>query len=123
MDGQLFSFDLNELPIDEENIVELEENGLGLNVCPKGIVDVVPIPEDATLVECGQIKSDSGRNEFDHFIGQCFLSEEEAFVFYRSYASRHGFSIRKDRTVTKNGELKKRDFLQWMAIFVHLDGA
>lgn len=72
MDGQLFSFDLNELPIDEENIVELEENGLGLNVCPKGIVDVVPIPEDATLVECGQIKSDSGRNEFDPFYWAMF---------------------------------------------------
>lgn len=80
MDGQ-FSFDLNEVPMDD----------------------------DAIFVECGE-KSDSGRNEFDPFIGQCFLSEEEAFIFYKNYAFRHGFSIRKARSLKKNGELKRRDF-------------
>ena len=50
------------------------------------------------------------KNEFDPFIGQCFLSEEEAFICFKKYACRNGFSIRKDRTDKKNGEVKRRDF-------------
>ena len=30
---------------------------------------------------------------FEPFLGQCFLSEEEAFIFYITYARQHGFSI------------------------------
>ena len=30
---------------------------------------------------------------FEPFFGQCFLSEEEAFIFYITYARQHGFSI------------------------------
>ncbi|KAL4584029.1 hypothetical protein LXL04_008619 [Taraxacum kok-saghyz] len=33
------------------------------------------------------------------FVGQCFLSEEEALVFYQSYARKNGFSVRKGRFV------------------------
>ncbi|KAJ8436370.1 hypothetical protein Cgig2_032191 [Carnegiea gigantea] len=34
---------------------------------------------------------------YEPFIGQTFDSEEEALLFYRNYAERHGFGIRKDR--------------------------
>ena len=49
-------------------------------------------------------------NEFEPFVGQCFLSEEEAFIFYKNYANRYGFTIRKNCFVTKNGENVKHDF-------------
>jgi hypothetical protein len=49
-------------------------------------------------------------NEFEPFVGQCFLSEEEAFIFYRNYANQHGFSIRKGQFVTKEKEKVRRDF-------------
>ena len=32
-------------------------------------------------------------NEFEPFFGQCFLSEEKAFIFYKYYANRYGFTI------------------------------
>ena len=54
-------------------------------------------------------------NEFEPFVGQCFLSEEEAFIFY-NYANQYGFTIRKCRFVTKNGENVRRDF------FCHREG-
>ncbi|PWA55515.1 Protein FAR1-RELATED SEQUENCE 11 [Artemisia annua] len=45
------------------------------------------------------------------FIGQCFLSEEEAFAFYQKFAKHNGFSIRKGRfTNDKDGEMNRRDF-------------
>ena len=47
---------------------------------------------------------------FEHFVGQCFLSKEEAFIFYTTYARQHGFSIRKGQFVTKNKEIVRRDF-------------
>ena len=40
-------------------------------------------------------------NEFEPFVGQCFLSEEEAFIFYKNDANRYGFTIQKGRFVTK----------------------
>ena len=52
-------------------------------------------------------------NEFEPFVGQCFLSEEEVFIFYKNYANRYGFTIRKG---TKNGENVRRDF------FCHREG-
>ena len=55
-------------------------------------------------------------NEFEPFVGQCFLSEEEAFIFYTTYASQHGFSIQKGRFVTKVKEIVRRDF------FCHQEG-
>ncbi|KAG5530132.1 hypothetical protein RHGRI_030489 [Rhododendron griersonianum] len=45
-------------------------------------------------------------NDFQPFPGQCFLSEEEAFIFYK----------KKGRFITKNGEVKRRDF------FCHREG-
>ena len=49
-------------------------------------------------------------NEFEPFVGQCFLSEEAVFIFYKNYANRYGFTIRKGLFVTKNGENVRRDF-------------
>ena len=54
--------------------------------------------------------------KFEPFVGQCFLSEEEAFIFYTTYASQHGFSIQKGRFVTKVKEIVRRDF------FCHQEG-
>ena len=46
------------------------------------------------------------------FIGQCFLSQEEAFLFYQKYAKMNGFSVRYGRFVNnkKTGEKKRRGF-------------
>ena len=49
-------------------------------------------------------------NEFEPFVGQCFLSEEETFIFYKNYANRYDFTIQKGRFVTKNGENVRHDF-------------
>ena len=46
---------------------------------------------------------------FEPFIGQCFLSEEEAYLFYHKYAKQHGFSVRKARfDKNKDGKIKRR---------------
>jgi hypothetical protein len=55
-------------------------------------------------------------NCFEPFIGQCFLSEEEAFKFYEDYAKMSGFSIRRGRFVNKNGIMHRRD------LFCHRGG-
>ena len=40
-------------------------------------------------------------NEFEPFVGQCFLCEEEAFIFYKNYGNRNGFTIQKGRLEKK----------------------
>ncbi|KAK9054089.1 hypothetical protein SSX86_025166 [Deinandra increscens subsp. villosa] len=45
------------------------------------------------------------------FVDQCFLSEEEALVFYQNYARKNGFSVRKGRFVNKKGDRRRRDFV------------
>ncbi|KAI5407870.1 hypothetical protein KIW84_053927 [Lathyrus oleraceus] len=50
------------------------------------------------------------------FVGQIFLSEEEAFIFYKRYVYQHGFSVRKGRFIKQNGIVSKRDF------FCHREG-
>ncbi|KAH7860111.1 hypothetical protein Vadar_009474 [Vaccinium darrowii] len=67
-------------------------------------------------VDIEDYEDEKSTNVFEPFVGQCFLSEEEAFIFYKNYANRHGFSIRKGRFVTKNGEIVRRDF------FCHREG-
>lgn len=76
--------DLNELPNDEESIQVIEEE----------TYDFVSLPSDS-----------------EPFEGQCFSSEEEAFVFYQKYANSHGFVVRKGRFINKHGEMKRRDFV------------
>nr|GFB87063.1 protein FAR1-related sequence 11 [Tanacetum cinerariifolium] len=52
-----------------------------------------------------------GKDNIDEpFVSQCFLSEEEAFVFYVKYARMKRFSVRKGRFENKNGVKKRRDF-------------
>ncbi|KAG5558295.1 hypothetical protein RHGRI_008276 [Rhododendron griersonianum] len=103
MDEPLLGIDLNQLPIDEEWVIELDEY-------PKEIGGQVHFHEYIELTESGKKKNDVRANNFHPFIGQCFLSEEEAFIFYKKYACAKGFSIRKDRTEKKNGEIQRRDF-------------
>ncbi|RZB62629.1 Protein FAR1-RELATED SEQUENCE 11 [Glycine soja] len=50
------------------------------------------------------------------FVGQIFLSEEEAFAFYKRYAYQHGFSVRKGRFIKRNGIMRRCDF------FCHREG-
>ena len=50
------------------------------------------------------------RHKFEPFVGQCFLSEEEAFIFYKNYANQNGFTIRKGCSKKKNGEIGRRNF-------------
>ena len=46
-------------------------------------------------------------NEFEPFVGQSFLSEEETFIFYKNYANRNGFTIRKGRSKKKKWRNRK----------------
>ncbi|KAK3222765.1 hypothetical protein Dsin_009790 [Dipteronia sinensis] len=80
-------WDLNKIPNVEENGGDLNEN----------IQDLV-------------------KNDMKQFAGQCFLSEEEAFTFYKNYANQYGFSIRKGRFISNNGEVRICDF------FCHREG-
>ena len=45
----------------------------------------VPIDEMGVIEEYEDINSIE--NEFESFVGQCFLSEEEVFIFYKNYAN------------------------------------
>ena len=40
-------------------------------------------------------------NKFKPFFSQCFLSEKEAFIFYKNYTNRNGFTIQKGRLEKK----------------------
>ena len=53
--------------------------------------EIIEEHEDINLIE----------NEFEPFVGQCFPSEEEAFIFYKNYANRYGFTIQKGLTEKK----------------------
>ena len=90
----LFPFDLNKVPAEENSM--------------NGQHEKVAIEEE----------SQNKNSVFEEpFVGQCFLSEEEAFAFYQSYARKNGFSVRKGRFVNKKtGEKKRRDF------FCHREG-
>ncbi|GKA39611.1 hypothetical protein Tco_0732162 [Tanacetum coccineum] len=48
----------------------------------------VPMEEDIVDEDI-----DEKENIDEPFVGQCFLSEEEAFVFYVKYAIMKGFSV------------------------------
>lgn len=47
--------------------------------------------------------------ENEPFIGQTFSSLEEAYIFYKNYAEANGFTVRKDRSATRNGKAIRRD--------------
>ena len=89
------------------NCVELNEfpnDGKNNNTCGGEIIDwnECPIDETGVIEEYEDINSIE--NEFESFVGQCFLSEEEAFIFYKNYANQDGFTIRKGRSEKKKME-------------------
>ncbi|XP_017221158.1 protein FAR1-RELATED SEQUENCE 11-like [Daucus carota subsp. sativus] len=88
--------DLNELPMDDD------DDDIRINVCG------------------GEIDEHSVENEnnFEPFIDQSFLSEEEACKFYEIFSKRSGFSVQKGRFTTskKDGKVNRRDF------FCHREG-
>ena len=101
------------------NCVELNEfsnDGKNNNACGEKIIDWNECPIDETEVIEEYENINSIENGFEPFVGQCFLSEEEAFNFYKNYANRCGFTIRKGRSEKKNGEIARRDF------FCHREG-
>ena len=97
---------LNEFPNDGKNNNTYGGEIIDWNECP--------IDETEVIEECEDINSIE--NGFEPFVGQCFLSEEEAFNFYKNYANRYGFTIRKGRSEKKNGEIARRNF------FCHREG-
>ncbi|XP_071695857.1 protein FAR1-RELATED SEQUENCE 11-like [Rutidosis leptorrhynchoides] len=78
-------------------------------------VDLNEIPlEEVTEEERSLIEEEVDTNVLDlekSFVGQCFLSEEEAFIFYKNYARINGFSVRKGRFDNKSGKKNRRDFV------------
>ncbi|GAA0166043.1 hypothetical protein LIER_21291 [Lithospermum erythrorhizon] len=62
------------------------------------------------LVSLTEENEDSSKEIFEPFVGKCFLSEEETYVFYHQYAKQKGFSIRKGRFIIKNERKVRRDF-------------
>ena len=82
------SFDLNEIPTDLDPInVDLNE---------------IIFEKDEQIMQDALDKP---------FVGQYFLSEEEAFAFYQNFAKKNGFSIVHGRfNNNKNGEKTRRDF-------------
>ena len=54
-----------------------------MNECSIDETGVIEEYEDMSSIE----------NEFEPFVGQCFLSKEKAFIFYKNYANQNGFTI------------------------------
>ena len=65
----------------------------------------VPIDETGVIEEYEDINSIE--NEFEPFVGRCFLSEEETFIFCRNYANQNGFTIQKGRSEKKKKRNRK----------------
>ena len=83
--------ELNELPNDGKNNNTYGDEIIDWNECPIDEIGVIEENEDIKSIEI----------EFEPFVGQCFPSEERAFIFYRDYVNRYGFTIRKGRTEKK----------------------
>ena len=101
------------------NCVELNEfpnDGKNNNTCGGEIIDCNECPIDETGVIEEYEDINSIENEFEPFVGQCFLSEEETFIFYKNYANRNGFTFRKGRSERKNEEIERHNF------FCHREG-
>lgn len=61
----------------EEVLVESEAINAAWDEYPLDDREVIEDYEDQNSTE----------NVFEPFVGQCFLSEEEAFMFYKNYAT------------------------------------
>ncbi|WJX78103.1 histidine decarboxylase [Trifolium repens] len=124
------NFDLNECPIDDmshdsgysQTIVEHSDHAI-VDVDDIGSLEkenLVPFSENIQLNEfLEEVDKDGTCSETNiiPFVGQIFLSEEEAYAFYKRYAYHHGFSIRKGRFIKQNGIASRRDF------FCHREGS
>jgi hypothetical protein len=124
------NFDLNECPIDDmshdsgysQTIVEHSDHAI-VEVYDIGSLEkenLVPFSENIQLNEfLEEVDKDGTCSETNiiPFVGQIFLSEEEAYAFYKRYAYHHGFSIRKGRFIKQNGIVSRRDF------FCHREGS
>ena len=84
--------ELNELPNDGKNNNTYGDEIIDWNECPIDKMGVIGEDEDIN----------STKNEFEPFVGQCFPSEERAFIFYRDYVNRYGFTIWKGRIEKKH---------------------
>ena len=101
------------------NCVELNEflnDGKNNNTCGGELIDwnECPIDETGVIEEYEDINSIE--NVFEPFVCQCFLSEEETFIFYKNYAIQNGFTIRKGCLEKKKGEIRRCNF------FCHREG-
>ncbi|KAL5171438.1 Protein FAR1-RELATED SEQUENCE 11 [Glycine soja] len=134
MSTDKINVDLNEYPIEDISL----ENGYSGTVSEHfdhDIVanDVLEVEEIETYekenivsssqnIEINEFAEEVDRDETYNetnivpFVGQIFLSEEEAFAFYKRYAYQHGFSVRKGRFIKRNGIMRRRDF------FCHREG-
>ena len=93
--------ELNELPNDGKNHNNYGDEIIDWNECSIDKMRVIEEHEDIYSIE----------NEFEPFVSQCFPSEEEAFICYKNYANRYGFTIRKGHTEEKKkGEIVRCDF-------------
>ena len=91
-----YCVELNELPNDGKNNNSYGDEIIDWNECPIDEMGVIGEDED-TLQNAASIEI-----EFEPFVGQCFPSEERAFIFYRDYANQYGFTIRKSRIEKKH---------------------
>ena len=80
--------------------MEVSRNCIELNEFLNDETGVIEEYEDINSIE----------NEFELFVGQCFLSEEKAFIFYKNYTNRNGFTIQKGRLEKKNGKIGRCNF-------------
>ncbi|CAJ2635570.1 unnamed protein product [Trifolium pratense] len=125
------NFDLNECPIEDishENgnstiIVEHFDHAIVANdVLEVDDIEsfekenLAPYRENIQVNQFFEEVDKDGQNIIP-FVGQIFLTEEEAFAFYKRYAYQHGFAIRKGRFVKQNGIISRRDF------FCHREGS
>ena len=80
---------------DDDELNEFPNYGKNNNTCGGEIIDC----NECLIDETGIIEEyediNSIENESEPFVGQCFLSEEEAFIFYKNYANQNGFTIQK----------------------------
>ena len=83
--------ELNELPNDGKNNNTYGDEIIDWNECPIDEMGIIEEHENINSIE----------KKFEPFVGQCFPSEKEAFIFYKNYANQYGFTIRKSCTEKK----------------------
>ncbi|KAJ8438943.1 hypothetical protein Cgig2_012838 [Carnegiea gigantea] len=109
-------FDLNELPNNEVTMGLLEQDMLDSSRDMIESKDMSAL--DYGLNNSNQIEISDGSSgthpqvepNFKPFVGQTFLSEEEALLFYQKFARLHGFNIRKDHIDKKDEKVVRDDF-------------